>query len=82
MRPNPNRTTWLYIAGFLVIVALICAGSFWIHGRQTQRCHNLGGTVVTDHDTKRVYDKKTGKWKNKTETEHECIVDGQEVFEW
>ena len=68
--------------GVLAVIALIIVLAARAHNAHTRRCHNQGGTVVTDHDTKRVYDKTTGKWKTKTETEHECHVNGQEVNEW
>ena len=77
-----GRTSWWLIVLAVIAVVLLCLGFAWLHNQQVRRCHNLGGQVVTDHDTTRVYDTKTGKWKTRTDTEHECIVGGREVFEW
>ena len=69
------------LAIVIVIVAIIVLTAR-AHSANTRRCHNMGGTVTVDHDTSRVYNRKTGKYETHIETEHECIVNGQEAFEW
>lgn len=77
-----RATTWLAAVGLIALIVLVCALAAWNRNANTRRCHNQGGTVVTDHDTDRRYNKRTGKWETHHSTEHECVVNGVEVFEW
>lgn len=82
MTRHPIDRTWIAVAAVALLLVLACTVGILAHRSNTRACHAQHGTVVVDHDTKRVYDKKTGKWKTKTDTEHECIVNGREVNEW
>jgi hypothetical protein len=68
--------------GVIAMIVLVCALSSVYHNNNVRACKQQGGTVVTDTDHDRYYDKKTGKQKTRTTTEHECIINGREVNEW
>lgn len=72
----------LAIIGVVAAIVLVCALISINHNNNVRACKAQGGTVVTDTDHDQYYDKKTGKWKTRTTTEHECIVNGREVNEW
>jgi hypothetical protein len=76
-----NRRTatraMLILCALTVIVlaaALSIAGCDFVS--RADQCKADGGTVETEIERKRV----NGKWT--TVTEHECIKDGVELYEW
>lgn len=77
-----NPIVWLAALGIIGLAVFVIALTAWFHNANTRNCHNQGGTVVVDHDTERHYNKRTARWETRTDTEHECIINGREVNEW
>lgn len=83
-----NRGSGWYLLGILALIAVVVAAVLFAalhHSSRTDACRAQGGTVVVDVDhTTRTVTGRNGKPSKKpvTTTEHECMVNGQEVDEW
>lgn len=73
---SSRAVTALAVLATIAVIVLVFALVAWAHDANERRCRDMGGTVVSELET------KTKNGKTTTTREYECIVNGEERFEW